>query len=165
MALFRRQIRDCLWVQKGYLLPHNTWRELLDHREKAMARRHILGWEQWTEHVKKLPSLKEGDNVFLQNLMGNHPRRWDRTGRVIECKEYDQYLVKVDGSGRTTLRNSKHLRKFKPVTKASATQVPPQTQVTQDMLPTRVLSLEYRTTPPTPNTSVTHESIPDVSTP
>ena len=45
----------------------------------------------------------EGDNVFLQNLTGNHPRRWDRKGKVNECKEYDQYLVKVDGSGWTTL--------------------------------------------------------------
>ena len=44
----------------------------------------------------------QGDNVFLQNLVGNHPRRWERTSKVVECKEYDQYLVKVDGSGRTT---------------------------------------------------------------
>ena len=163
VAVFGRQMRDCLPVQKGYMLPHNTWRELLDHREKAMARRHILGWEQWTEHVKKLPSLKEGDNVFLQNLMGNHPRRWDRTGRVIECKEYDQYLVKVDGSGRTTLRNRKHLRKFKPVPKAPTTQIPPPTHVIQDTPPTRGLSLEYRTTPPSPTHSMVHKS--NVATP
>ena len=87
----------------------------------AMARRHILGWKQLTEHVKKLPPLMKGDNVFLQNLMGNHPRRWDRIGKNIECKEYDQYLLKVDSSGQTTLRNRKHFRKFKPVRKA----VPP----------------------------------------
>ena len=123
-------------------------------RPWPVARRHILGWEQWTEHVKKLPSLKEGDNVFLQNLMGNHPRRWDRTGRVIECKEYDQYLVKVDGSGRATLRNRKHLRKFKPVPKAPTTQIPPPTHVIQDTPPTRGLSLEYRTTPPSPTHSM-----------
>ena len=87
----------------------------------AMARRHILGWKQLTEHVKKLPPLMKGDDVFLQNLMGNHPRRWDRIGKAIECKEYDQSLVKVDSSGQTTLRNRKHFRKFKPVRKA----VPP----------------------------------------
>ena len=59
----------------------------------------------------------QGDNVFLQNLVGNHPRRWERTSKVVECKEYDQYLVKVDVTGRTTLRNRKHLRKFQPITR------------------------------------------------
>ena len=82
-----------------------------------MARRHIAGREQWEAHTKDLAQLVQGDNVFLQNLVGNHPRRWERTGKVVECKGYDQYLVKVDGTGRTTLRNRKHLRKFQPIPK------------------------------------------------
>ena len=148
MAVFGRQMKDCLPVQKGFLLPHNTWRELLDHREKAMAKRHILGWEQWSQHAKKLPPLVEGDSVFLQNMIGNHPRRWDRTGKVIECKEHDQYLVAVDGSGRTTLRNRKHLRRFKPVPRAPTVQSLPQTRITQEVSPAHDV-LEYRTTLPT----------------
>ena len=135
MAVFGRQMKDCHPVQKGFLLPHNTWRELLDHREKAMAKRHILGWEQWSQHAKKLPPLVEGDSVFLQNMIGNHPRRWDRTGKVIECKEHDQYLVAVDGSGRTTLRNRKHLRRFKPVPRAPTVQSLPQARITQEVSP------------------------------
>ena len=151
-------MKDCLPVQKSFLLPHNTWRELLDHREKAMAKRHILGWEQWSRHAKKLPPLVEGDSVFLQNLMGNHPRRWDRTGKVIEVKEHDQYLIAVDGSGRTTLRNRKHLRRFKPVPRAPTMQSLPQARVTQEVSPAHDVLLEYRTTPPTRKSMVVQDS-------
>ena len=99
----------------------------------------------------------EGDSVFLQNLMGNHPRRWDRTGKVIECKEHDQYLVAVDGSGRTTLRNRKHLRRFKPVPRAPTVQSLPQTRITQEVSPAHDV-LEYRTTLPTRKSLVVQDS-------
>ena len=89
MATFGRQVRDGLPVLPGHYNPHNTWRELLDHREQAMARRHIAGREQWEAHTKDLAPLVQGDNIFLQNLVGNHPRRWERTGNVLECSEYD----------------------------------------------------------------------------
>ena len=34
---------------------------------------------------------------------------------VIEVRQFDQYVVKVDGSGRVTLRNRKFLRRYTPV--------------------------------------------------
>ena len=55
-----------------------------------------------------------GDHVYVQNLVGNHPRRWERTGTVVEVRQHHQYVVKLDGSGRPTLRNRQHLRKFTP---------------------------------------------------
>ena len=55
--------------------------------------------------------------VFVQNQVGNKPRRWDKTGTIVECKDFDQYLVKMDGSGRLTLRNRKFLRKRTPLQK------------------------------------------------
>ena len=60
----------------------------------------------------RLQPLKVGERVFIENQTGNHPLRWDRTGLVIEVKQFDQYAVRVDGSGRVTLRNGKFLRKF-----------------------------------------------------
>ena len=33
-------------------------------------------------------------------------------GLIIACKQHDQYLVKVQGSGKLTLRNRRFLRKF-----------------------------------------------------
>ena len=36
-------------------------------------------------------------------------------GSVIETRQFDQYVIKMDGSGRVTLRNRKFLRKYIPV--------------------------------------------------
>ena len=38
-----------------------------------------------------------------------------QTGTVIEVRQFDQYIVRVDGSGRVTLRNRKFLRRYLPV--------------------------------------------------
>ena len=65
--------------------------------------------------------------MYLQNLMGNHPLRWEHTGVVIEVKPFNQYVIRVDGSGRVTLRNRRHLRKFTPFVKKCnilSTQIP-----------------------------------------
>ena len=53
--------------------------------------------------------------ISIQNQVGQSPRKWDRTGTIIEVRQFDQYAVKVDGSGRVTLRNRKFLRRFTPV--------------------------------------------------
>ena len=53
--------------------------------------------------------------VSIQNQKGNKPTRWDCTGTVVEVRPNDQYMVKVDGSGRLTMRNRKFLRPIKPV--------------------------------------------------
>lgn len=71
--------------------------------------------ERWSEHTKRLPPLKVGDTVRIQNQTGPFPIKWDKTGRVVEVRQFDQYVVRVDGSGRVTLRNRKFLRKYVPV--------------------------------------------------
>ena len=117
LAVFGRQMRDGLPVLPGHYNPHNTWKEILDHRERAMAQRHVAHHEAWSEHTAKLGPLEEGMKVFIQNQVGNSPRRWDKTGTIMECKDFDQYLVKVDGTGRLTLRNRKFLRRLTPIKK------------------------------------------------
>ena len=56
---------------------------------------------------------------------------------LVEVKEHDQYIVKIDGSGRMTLRNRKFLRKITPF-------VSPKTQANPGQPPVPA------TTPPTP---------------
>ena len=68
--------------------------------------------EAWNEHTTKLALLGIGDKVFLPNQGGNNPRRWDRTGTMLECKLHDQNLVKVDEADWTSLRNRKLLQKY-----------------------------------------------------
>ena len=83
----------------------HTWKELLQHRELALAMRHVAHHEAWSEHTTKLDKLTVGDKVFVQNQVGPNPRRWERTGTIIESKDYDQYVIKIDGTGRSTIRN------------------------------------------------------------
>ena len=71
--------------------------------------------EYWSEHTRRLPPLKIGDFVRIQNQTGQYPRRWEKTGVVIEVRQHDQYVIRVDGSGRVTNRNRKFLRKYSPV--------------------------------------------------
>ena len=114
MVLFGRPIRDPIPIPMGRYCPHQTWQETLHNREIALAKRHSRENEKWSLTTRQLPPLKVGDHVYLQNLMGNYPRRWERTGVVIEVRQFHQYVIRIDGSGRVTLRNRQHLRKFTP---------------------------------------------------
>ena len=114
LVIFGRPIRDPIPIPLGRYCPHPTWQDTLQNRERALARRHSREHEKWDEHTKQLPPLKVGDTVYIQNLVGNHPRRWERTGVVVEVRQYHQYVVRVDGSGRVTLRNRQHLPKYTP---------------------------------------------------
>ena len=68
--------------------------------------------ELWTVHTRRLPPLVVGHHMHIQNQTGPHPNKWDKTGVIIEVHQFDQYVVRVDGSGRITLRNLKFLRRY-----------------------------------------------------
>ena len=94
---------------------HEVWRNNAEWRELALARRGGKQHERLSEHTQDLKPLERGDNVMVQNLLGNNPKRWDKRGVVIEALPHRQYKIKMDGSNRISLRNRKHLRKFKPI--------------------------------------------------
>ena len=112
--IFGRRIRDFIPVPPGQYLPHWTWRETLQAREDALRIRQMRAHERLSEHTRVLPPPIIGNCVMLENLVGPHPTKWDRTGIVVEVRQYDQYVIRVDGSGRVTLRNRKHLRQYTP---------------------------------------------------
>ena len=114
MAVFGRPIRDPIPAPLGRYCPHKSWEITAEHREMALAKRHAREREKWSKSTRELKDLEVGDHVYLQNLQGNNPLRWERTGVIVEVKPFQQYTVKIDGSGRVTLRNRKHLRKFTP---------------------------------------------------
>ena len=115
MCLFGRPIKDFIPILPGRYKPHETWLETLAAREEALRNRHMRAHERWSEHTKRLPPLVVGDSVRTQNQVGAHPNKWDKTGNVIEVRQFDQYVIRVDGSGRVTIRNRKFLRKYTPV--------------------------------------------------
>ena len=111
-TIFGRRIRDFIPTPPGQYLPHWTWRETLEAREDALRVRHMRAQERLSEHTRVLPPLVIGNCVRLQNMVGPHPTKWDRTGIVVEVRQFDQYVVRVDGSGPVTLRNRKYLRLY-----------------------------------------------------
>ena len=115
MCVFGRNIRDFIPVHPGRYLPHPAWRQTLAAREEALRNRHQKSCERLSEHTQHLPPLKIGDCVRVQNQRGPHPTKWDKTGLVVEVRQFDQYIIRIDGSGRVTLRNRKFLRKYIPV--------------------------------------------------
>ena len=113
-VIFGHQIRDFLPVKPGSYSPRPEWQLTSHQREAAMAKKHLRRAEQLSEHTKQLKPLTVGDTVMVQNQHGPRANKWDKTGIVIEAKEHDQYLIRMDGSGRPTLRNRKFLRKVIP---------------------------------------------------
>ena len=111
-----RNIRDFFPFTNAKSQICKEWLISADERDKALSRRHATHVERLSLHTHELPALAIGKSVLIQNQMGNHPGRWDRTGVVVDigpCPR--QYLVRTDGSGRVTLRNRKFLRTCKPV--------------------------------------------------
>ena len=65
--------------------------------------------------TKTLAPLKSGQTVNVQNQTGPKPLRWERTGIVMETLPHRQYTIRMDGSGRLSLRNRKFLRPTTPL--------------------------------------------------
>lgn len=115
--MFGRPLRDAFsFVNRleKYSNPNirPTWREAWQDKETALRQRFHRSSESLQEHSRSLPTLVVGDRCYIQNQTGNHPKRWDRSGTVVEVLGHDSYNVKVDGSGRLTRRNRQFLRKF-----------------------------------------------------
>ena len=125
MILFGRPIKDFVPILPGKYKPHQTWTETLQDREVALRNRHMKMCERLSAHTKQLPPLVVGDSVRIQNQVGPHPTKWDKTGTIIEVKQFDQYVVRVHGSGRPTLRNRKFLRKYVPAVLPSSSRTIP----------------------------------------
>lgn len=119
--VFGHPLRDSLpFVNRleKFSNPHirPMWRQAWAAKEEALRTRMSRTTESLTAHTRPLRPLAPGETVFLQNQLGRHPRKWDRSGVVVESLGHDQYRVKVDGSGRLTLRNRRFLRAFTPAT-------------------------------------------------
>lgn len=115
MCIFGRPIRDFIPIHREKYLPHPAWRDTMAAREEALRVRHQKTAERLSEHTRSLPPLVVGDTVRIQNQSGPFPTKWDKTGVVVEVRQFDQYVVRVDGSRRVTLRNRQFLNKYVPV--------------------------------------------------
>ena len=119
-VVFGRKLKDTLpygGLQSGPTVYENKdidrmWRDTWKLKEQALKQRYIKSVEKLEKNSKLLPPLRIGDKVLVQNQAGRFATKWDKTGRVVEIHPHDQYSVKIDGSGRLSLRNRQFLRKM-----------------------------------------------------
>ena len=57
--------------------------------------------------TRNYEAIEVGARVTCQNVKS---KKWDKSGLVTEALPHRQYQVKMDGSGRVSLRNRIHLR-------------------------------------------------------
>ena len=112
--LYGRALRDHLPMPKEFLEQRKEWTMMKADREKALSTKYGRIQEDLERHSRPLQQLPVGAVVQVQNQKGKDPLRWDRSGTVVESLGNQQYTVKMDGSGRVTLRNRRFLRKIEP---------------------------------------------------
>ena len=143
--LFGKKLSDAMpKIPKHIMVMQNStfrpqWRQGWKAKEEAMRIRYAENVERLGAKAKKLPELDPGAQVIIQNQYGSHPKKWDRTGRVVEKQGYGQYIVKVHGSGRLTRRNRQFLRAFnnnpmRGVTKTVGSQETPREPLQQPLV-------------------------------
>ena len=106
--LLHRNLRDELPARPHYYKPHPEWVTAASQREQSLYKRDAKLIEGYNSNAHTLPKLNVGDEVTLQNKN----KRWDRTGKIIEALDNRQYRIKVDGSGRVTVRNRRFIRRI-----------------------------------------------------
>ena len=105
-----RQLRDTIPLPRHRYKVSPHWSTHLHNREKAISDTSSRSKEQYDQHSMDLQPLKIGDRVRVQNTRSK-PKKWDRTGEIKELNGHRQYTVKMDGSGRLSIRNRRHLSK------------------------------------------------------
>ena len=67
--------------------------------------------EKYDHHASSLTPLPTGSKVLCQNT---RTLKWDKAWSIVEVKPHRQYIVKMEGSIRLSLRNRRHLQRIDP---------------------------------------------------
>ena len=86
----------------------------MEQREMALSKRHTRQEKLLSEHTKALSPLDRNTVVMVQNQTGRHVLKWDKSGTIVEVLPFDQYRVRMDGSGRVSTRNRKFIKPISP---------------------------------------------------
>ena len=110
--VFGRSLRD--HIPKVRYTPNEYWTQLAAKREDCFLKRHYLRGEKLDCVARKLKDLVSGDHVYIQDQAGKTPKKWNKSGIVLESLPHNSYLIKIDGSNKVTKRNRQFLRSFVP---------------------------------------------------
>ena len=111
-VVFGRQIRDFLPVVGHKYEPKQEWGLVQEARDKALARRLDRDGARLEQYTKKQRMIPVGDSVAVQNQTGRYPKKWDKTGVVVENMDHDKVRVRLDGSRKLTTRNRQFVKKI-----------------------------------------------------
>jgi len=126
--LFHRQLRDSLPANPKHYQLNKQWIISASEREEAFAKTNQDAENRFNRKAHPLAPLNIQTVVRVQSK-----GLWNKSGRIVEVLPHRQYRVRLDGSGRVTLRNRKFLRPA--ATSSNATQ------------PSIIPSAEYSTMP------------------
>ena len=145
--LFGRRLRDATpQLDKNLMIFANPtidqrWHTIWAAKELAIGDRAAEQSLRTGPSFKDFEPLKQGDTVSIQNQNSSsrNPKKWDRQGEVVATGQFDQYLVRVNGSGRLTLRNRRFFRKvpYRPL-HPTVTRPPVNDHSTPTRLPPRL---------------------------
>ena len=108
--LFGRHMRDLLQLQEGRWSINKAYMMDREEREIKYTAKILSEGIKWSEHTKDLPLLDRGQDVLIQTQVGTSKGKWNKSGRILERNDKSSYTVRMDGSGRITRRNRRHLR-------------------------------------------------------
>ena len=106
-----RQLRDAIPAEKSQYLVKEQWGRTLRERERTMTRTATNASLRHDQRAHSLTPLTPGQRARVQNPVNG---RWDRQGTVVESTAPRQYLIRLDGSGRATVRNRRHIHPLTP---------------------------------------------------
>ena len=144
-----RQLRDGVPAARQHYKIDRAWHKTLRDREIKMAEAHKNVVSKRGTH-KTLSPIKPGSRVWVQNQA---TLEWDRSGTVVETLPNRQYTIRLDGSGRMSRRNRRHLKAISepvPTTPPSITapDTPESTSTQQVSRPRRATKPPERLTYP-----------------
>ena len=111
-----RQLRDGVPAPKQHYKVDVNWRKTLRDRELQMAESNQKIVDKGTQ--KALSSIVPGSRVWVQNQAS---LEWDKSGVVTEALANRQYTIRLDGSGRLSRRNRRHIRPLEDLRPATTT--------------------------------------------
>ena len=107
--LFHRELRDYLPANPKLYKLHKDWIISSTDREQAYAQRNERLAKSYNMSARHLPEIPIGSHVAIHGP-NNKFKRWVKTGVVVDILPNRQYCVKVNGSGRVTVRNRRFLK-------------------------------------------------------
>ena len=126
-VLFARQLKDTIPTDPRNLKLRPEWLLTSQARQKALARRHLAREQDLQTGSHTLQPLEVCNVVQVQNQRGNNPLKWELSRTMVEKMDHNAYIVKMDGTGRTTKRNRRFLRPIVPYSQLIETKLPLQT--------------------------------------